>query len=258
MSQGRNGLATSSSDVLRTEFDTVRDDLLTSGLYLGDQNFEIDRVIWRRIGFDNCLVTKESADAVDAAHAAMKTEPGEDGTLSPIPEYDPAVLSAVVHISNDDFWMTSCGHWRGATQFCPRFSDVKLTCTGKSPSETPFRKDFPAVLANLTAVANLPARFTNKKGLFVERLFERKIKFRHVLFEVSIRLPSLLKPQLINLIMNRGCPKRKQNHLGQKPHQKATVSISNTTILIAYTYGTNFLVPCFRAPSRVPHRELAM
>ena len=64
--------------------------------------------------------------------------------------------------------------------------DVKLTCTGKSPSGTPFGKDFPTILANLTAVANIPARFSNKKGLFVEGSPDRKIKFRHVLFEVSI------------------------------------------------------------------------
>ena len=159
-------------------FDTVRDGLLTSGLYLGDQNFEIDKVVWRRIGIDNCLVTKESADAADAALAATET--------TPVPEYSPAVLSAVVHISNDDFWMSSCGNWNGPHQFCQRFSDVKLTCTGKSPSGTPFGKDFPTILANLTAVANIPARFSNKKGLFVEGSPDRKIKFRHVLFEVSI------------------------------------------------------------------------
>jgi len=162
-------------------FNTVRDNLLESGLYLGDQNFEIDKVVWRRIGTDNCLVTKESADAVDAALAATEATPEED---SPIPEYYPAVLSAIVHISNDDFWMTSCGHWNGPHQHCQRFSDVKLTCTGKSPSGTPFSKDFPTVLANLTAVANLPAKFSNKKGLFVEKPpGERKIKFRHVLFD---------------------------------------------------------------------------
>ena len=168
--------------------DTLRDALLSAGLYLGDENFEIDQVKWRRIGADNCLVTKKSADAVDAAYTALNVTPEED---TPIPEYDQAVLSAVVHISDDDFWMASCGHWRGPRPFCLKFSDVKLTCTGKSPLGTPFSRDFPNVLANLTAVTNLSARFLNKKGLFVEseRPPERKIKFRHVLFEVSIRSP---------------------------------------------------------------------
>ena len=208
MAQQRNDLPTSSagsSNVSRTRFDTARDHLLTSGLYLGDQNFEINRVIWRRIGTDNCLVTKESADAVDAANrnnTAMKTELGEDSILSPTPKYDLAVLSAVVLISYDHFRLTPCGNWKGASQFCPKFSDVKLTCTGKSPLEKPFREDFPAVLANLTAVTNLSARFTKKKGLFVEgpQAPDRKIRFRHVLFEVSIQSPSLVKPQPISLI----------------------------------------------------------
>ncbi|KIJ97522.1 hypothetical protein K443DRAFT_681462 [Laccaria amethystina LaAM-08-1] len=47
----------------------------------------------------------------------------------------------------------------------------------------PFREDFPTVLTNLTALADLSAKFTNKKGLFVERHPDRKIKFRHILFE---------------------------------------------------------------------------
>lgn len=196
MAKRKNGLATSSSDVLRTKFDTARDGLLNSGLYLGDQNFEINQVIWRRIGTDNCLVTKQSADAVDAAHAAMaatETTPGDNSTLSPIPEYDLAVLFTVVHISDDDFWVTSCGNWKGASQYYSKFSDLKLTCTGKGPSEMPFREDFPTVLTNLTAMVNLSARYTNKKGLFVERPPDLKIRFRHVLFEVSIRSPSLFK-----------------------------------------------------------------
>ena len=191
-------------------------------------------MIWRRIGTDDCLVTKESADAVDAAHAASaatETAPGEDSI--PTPEYDLAVLSAVVHISDDDFWMSSCGNWKGASQYCPKFSDLKLTCTGKSPLEIPFREDFPTVLTNLTSVVNLSAKFTEKKGLFVERPPDRKIKFRHILFEVSIQPPSCVKAQFINFTMNRSYPKRKQNHLLQKRHQKATVS--NTTFLITYT-----------------------
>ena len=183
----RNGSATSSSNVFRTNFDTIRDGLLDSGLYLGDKNFEIDKVVWKRIGNDNCLVTKKSADAVEAAHAARETTFEEDCKFPLIPEYDLAVLSAVVHITNDDYWMTSCGHWNGPHRFCPNFSDVKLTCTGESPSETPFSKDFPTFLANITAVTKLSARFPNKKGLFVERpASDRKVKFRHVLFEVSI------------------------------------------------------------------------
>jgi hypothetical protein len=246
-----NGHASSSS-----RFDTTRDGLLNSGLYLGDENFEIDQVVWKRIGFDNCLVTKSSADAVDAANAATDTTftPEEDSKLPFTPEYDLAILSAVVHITNDDFFMTPCGYWRGPTQFCRNFSDIKLNCTGKSPSETPFRKDFPTLLANLTAVADLSWRFTNKKGLFVERPpGHRKIKFRHVLFEVTIRSPSLVKP-LINLIMNRSCPNGKKIHLDQTPHQKATVSNTTTSLITC----TNFWRPIFRTSSRIPHRELAM
>ena len=208
MAPRKNVGPTPSPDALRTKFDGIREGLLTSHFYLGHQNFETDQVIWRRIGIDNCLVTKESADAVDAAHAvAAPTAETTLGELStPTPEYDLAVLSAVVHISDDDFWVTSCGNWKGASQYCPKFSDLKLTCTGKSPSETPFREDFPTVVTNLTALTDLSAKFTNKKGLFVEQPSDHKIKFRHVLFEVS-RPPSLVNAKFTNLIMNRSCPR---------------------------------------------------
>jgi hypothetical protein len=65
---------------------------------------------------------------------------------------------------------------------------------GKSPSEMPFGEDFPTVLTNLTALADLSANFTNKKGLFVEQHPDCKIRFCHILFEVSRRPPSLVKP----------------------------------------------------------------
>ena len=86
-------------------------------------------LIWHShisIGTDNCLVTKNSADQVDAAHAAIaatETAPDhEDGILTP--EYELAILSAVVHISDDYFWMSSCGNWKEATQYCPKISDI--------------------------------------------------------------------------------------------------------------------------------------
>lgn len=168
MAPRKNDLTTSSNS-LRTKFDTARNALLTSGLYLGDRNFKIDHVTWRHIGTDNCLVTKKSADDVDTTHAmiaATENAAGEDNIITP--EYELAFLFAVVQISDDDFWMSSCGNWKGATQYCQNFSDLKLTCTGKSPSEMPFHEDFSNVLTNLTSVVNLSAKFKEKKGLFVE------------------------------------------------------------------------------------------
>ena len=84
---------------------------------------------------------------------------------TPVPEYSPAVLSAVVHISDDDFWMTSCGNWNGPHHFCQRFSDVKLTCTVKADRGHHLARTFPLFL---TAMANIPAKFSSKKDRFVE------------------------------------------------------------------------------------------
>ena len=43
------------------------------------------------------------------------------------PSLSPAILSMVVHITSDNFWMTP---WKGPTPFCENFLDVKLSCSG--------------------------------------------------------------------------------------------------------------------------------
>jgi len=168
------------------KLDAAREKLLDGGLYLGDPGLKHELVVWRRVGNDNCLVTKESTDAVDTVHAASESVEADSGIPHPGPSLSPAILSIVIHITSDDFWMTPCGNWKGPTSFCEKMSDMKLSCTGKSPLDPPFSNDYTTALKNLSKLTDVTAKFKTKRGLFWERNGERKIKFRHVLFEVCI------------------------------------------------------------------------
>lgn len=178
------------TNVRRAKLDAAREKLLDGGLYLGDTKLKHEVVVWKRVGNDDCLVTKESADLVDEFHtagAAAAQENAEDlETTIPEPNLSPAIFSMAIHITSDDFWMTPCGNWKGPTSFCEKFSDMKLSCTGISPLDPPFSDDYTIALKNLLKLTEECAKFKSKRGLFWERNGERKIKFRHVLFEVCI------------------------------------------------------------------------
>ena len=170
----------------RAMLDATRERLLDKDLYLGDSTFKHEAVLWRRIGNDDCLVIEESADAVDNVHTASEKVELDSKVSLPYPNLRPAILSMVVHITSDDFWMTPCGNWKGATSSCEKMLDMKLSCTGNSPRDPPFSDDYTTALKNLSKLTDVPARFKTKRGLFWERNGEQRIKFCHVLFEVCI------------------------------------------------------------------------
>jgi hypothetical protein len=151
--------------------------------YLGE-NAGRENVVWYKLGREELLLTKAAAQAFDDATKAFASEEEESAGLTPPPEPEPALLSAVVYITPEDFWMMSCGRWKGPTSGCHEFADMKLTCTGAAPSDSVFQPDFPTVLANLNHLMALSSTrgFSLKKGLMLPSSGTQKIKFRHVLF----------------------------------------------------------------------------
>lgn len=162
----------------------ARDALVAKGLYLGTGGIA-NEVKWAPVGHGHLLVTTETAEMIQHAqddHAA-------DPDANPMPDVSPAILSAVVLITEEDFWMTSCGMWKGPTAITPTFADVKPTCTGGSPDHELFANDFRTVCGNVNTVMNMGRTpgFKNIKGVKVGTAngLNPKLKFRHVLFEVS-------------------------------------------------------------------------
>jgi len=164
---------------------TTRNSLLTSQYYIGKPGVS-DQLTWFRFGKEDCVVTREALETFHSSNNAPDLEP-----LVPAPP-DPVELSAVVLITPDDFWLTSCGMWKGPTSVARTLADVKPTCTGDVPQETIFAQDFDSVMENINSLVHDVQinEQTEVKGFFKNSpTGQRKIKFRHILFE-KIQHPS--------------------------------------------------------------------
>ena len=95
MTPPKSHVASLLSDMKCNKFNTAHLNLLTCGLYLGNNHFEIDEVTWCKVSFNTCLVTKDSTTARDAANALLSEMPSAKGTMPNGPtKYKPAILSA--------------------------------------------------------------------------------------------------------------------------------------------------------------------
>jgi hypothetical protein len=171
--------STAASDGYLSEvLHNARTALLAKGLYLGVPDIVL-QVGWYHVGKMNYLSTSQELKKAAALDAARKNNR---------PHFpDHAVLSAVVLIPSEDYWLTSDGMWRGPDCSIP-FAQVKPMCTGQALSHPMFLGDFQNVLKNID---NIMAK-TRSKGVDVmkgvrmalQTTGERKLKFCHVLFEV--------------------------------------------------------------------------
>ena len=156
----------------------LRQQLIESGTYLADPQL-LDHVHWVPDGRRNVLVYNDELlgnDDADGGHVS-----------------GPAVLSAVVRVSDQSFWLTSDGGWRGPTDFTPFLHQVKATCLGIMPNEDvgQFHWDWGAAVDNAQGLQSLIATpdFSVRLG-FVGGGNDGTghLRFRHILFEVSLLL----------------------------------------------------------------------
>ncbi|KAJ6525698.1 hypothetical protein B0H19DRAFT_1276052 [Mycena capillaripes] len=177
------------------DMDDLRDALIRNSYYLATAAIQ-DEVVWRRIGRDNVLVTKDSAVAADAAFAALRdkvekahrsenNDKPESEDPSPESLLNPAPLTLVSFISTENCFLASDGHWKGPTEFTANFADVKLACRMAAPEVVPFAADFPRIIKNIQSFM----KAAETKGNIKQGIFDPKetpattLKVRHVLFE---------------------------------------------------------------------------
>jgi hypothetical protein len=158
--------------------------LLDKGLYLSSPSLH-DDVVWSHVGTGNQLVTKSSVNAVVEAQATSLVAESGEHTASMAP--DVAHLSLIVSITNKDFWMTSCGMWKGSTTAVKMLTNVKPTCTGGMPDHHIFEPDFAVAMENVHWLMDQILMPGNaKQGMVFGNGNKCKLKFRHVLFEVCM------------------------------------------------------------------------
>ncbi|KIL62901.1 hypothetical protein M378DRAFT_12543 [Amanita muscaria Koide BX008] len=160
----------------KEKMDNARRSLLESGTYMGATNTEKrTKLKWEHVGNADYAVVDEEGKA----GTSKESDEGNVDVQGPTP----AVLTAVVQIAEEDYWLTACGMWKEPTDVTASLAEVKLSCMGIVPKHETFAQDFPNVLKNLQNIRN------SKKSPGCEKqvgmLNKERVKFRHVLFEVS-------------------------------------------------------------------------
>ncbi|KAJ7745690.1 hypothetical protein B0H16DRAFT_1557864 [Mycena metata] len=160
-----------------------RTELRNNDCYLGGAKV-LDRVVWKKIGFENTVVLPEDAAAYDAA-LKDTAGPVKREQSAELPELSSVVFSIVAMIATEDFWLTPCCFWKGPTTYTPAFSDLKLSCRLVAPADPVFAGDFETVLKNIeTLMARAATVGNTKRGIFgPKESTQASIKLRHVVFE---------------------------------------------------------------------------
>ena len=144
--------------------------------YLGDQNVT-NRLAWFKTQYANIVV--------DQSHSTKYA----DNEEHPRPGH--AILSAVVTLTAEDFWLSSDGYWEESVADAPSIADVVLSCTGAAPSQDYVRQQFTNVIANLNTLVGrmrTDTRCMRHVRVLSAVSLSPKIKFQHILFEVGVDL----------------------------------------------------------------------
>jgi len=158
---------------------SAREALIKKGLYLGSSDVS-SQLVWQRNGkLHQYLATVEDVEKVSAHNEAL--DPITSQT-----QYPPyAILSAIVFIPSEDYWLTSCGMWKPEHNY--PFANVRPTCTGQAPTQPIVSDDFSIVIQNMDAIIKSTNGLPTFKGALVKSAStgNRKLKFRHTLFQVG-------------------------------------------------------------------------
>ena len=158
--------------------------LLDMGLYLGDRLLW-NNVHWVRDGWADRLAIKvtEPKGSEDGKEAlpALPSPPPDNGS------FDFALISAVVEIDTNDYWLTVDANYHGPSDIWPDYAIIKPSCICQMPDVVPFMADWGDVTDNLHWLQEDVATptFKAKQGLFtMARATGPRFKMHHVLFEV--------------------------------------------------------------------------
>ena len=175
--------STATAGYLKEKMHNACTALLEKGLYLGDTSI-VNDVSWVRIGKADCVVTNDAATQYQFACDLFAADAKAPAPATP----DHAVLSAVIFIPEEDYWLTSDANWKCPTATATSFADVKPSCTGQAPEHEVFALDFAVVVRNIKDLLEKGHMkgFPETKGVVVKSSTgATKLKFCHILFEVS-------------------------------------------------------------------------
>ena len=118
--------------------------LVTGSVYLGEPGVA-HNVTWVHVGRADQLVTNETATEYKSSGNLSAIDPESSTLTNP----NATIISAVVLISEEDYWLTVDANWKGPSMVAPNLSDAKASCTGQAPDNEAFVPDFPTVINNI-------------------------------------------------------------------------------------------------------------
>ncbi|KAI5989258.1 hypothetical protein EDD15DRAFT_2284432 [Pisolithus albus] len=128
-----------------------------------------------------------NSDATAQMMDKRETLPSDDSSdCSESPTPQPAVLSAIVRIDSEDFWLTADGGYLGPNIVWKEFADVKLSCAATDPGLEPVSSDYVVVINVLQHLTEkcVTAGYSSGKSLFSKKgTAAMRFKLRHTLFE---------------------------------------------------------------------------
>ncbi|KAI6025248.1 hypothetical protein PISMIDRAFT_11508 [Pisolithus microcarpus 441] len=182
-----------STDSISPLLNRCRERLMASRLYLGDGSLA-ENLQWVHEGCGHILVyePKRECEGASAPHeptvqdekSTCPSHQSSDPTFAAPPEA--AVLSAIVRIDRDHFWLTSDGGYLGPNAICKEILDVKPSCAMGNPGMEPAQSDFPTVLQILWELTQrcVTAGYSAGPSCFTtEKNSPTCFKLRHRLFE---------------------------------------------------------------------------
>ncbi|KAI5990596.1 hypothetical protein EDD15DRAFT_2197916 [Pisolithus albus] len=165
-----------------------RDCLMASGLYLSDSQTPAN-LRWVPEGCGHVL-SRIAVPAVSGTATPTDEDegPAPDRPANSLPASPPerAVLSAIVRIDREDFWLVSDGGYQGPGNVWKDILDVKLSCALTKPGLEPIDSDFAVVLNALQLLTQkcVTPGYTLGKSLFGnENSNPTRFKLRHKLLE---------------------------------------------------------------------------
>ncbi|KIK18236.1 hypothetical protein PISMIDRAFT_109910 [Pisolithus microcarpus 441] len=174
--------------------------LMGSRCYLGDTsisaNFE-----WVCEGQGHVLVCVPAMQNDDPPTATGHDTSVDDNNVDspgipPTPLTPPTFLSAIVHIDQEDFWLTPDGRYQGPNGIWKEFLDVKPSCTLVNPGMEPVMSDFPVTLHMLQLFTQhcVTPSFSSGKSFFSsDEHGPSHFKLCHRLFKVGLHTVSIQK-----------------------------------------------------------------
>jgi hypothetical protein len=149
---------------------------------MGD-NSTPNKLLWFHTDSGSNIVIDKSKTTVNVRiNATASSDPGD---VDP----PPALLSAIVVLTHEDFRLSSDGYWKEPVDTAPALADVILSCTGAAPIHDTLHDDFNTVLRNISSLISRVHTPTHiKKSFVIDSAInlQPKISFNHSLFFVMV------------------------------------------------------------------------